>query len=359
MLSIKRTFICNHDNDSSIYEYSLSNGSITVKILNYGCTISSIVTPDKNNNYEEIALCHKDIDDILINKNSRYFGSIVGRVANRISNGEFSINDNKYKIPINNGINSLHGGINGFDKKIFIVSSSNGIKIDDNGITIKFNYLSKDNEEGYPGNLNVIISYNLSLSNDLTITYLCNTDKATLVNLTNHTYFNLSGNYKEKIYNHKLKLNCNYYLPNNENQIPVGNKEDVFNTLFDYTVPNQYLSYERLLPIDSGGRAGIDNNFIINNYNHIGKIKSNDDIFQLDSNYLPDLELLPVATITDEKSGRLLNITSSMPGVQIYTSNWLSLDENDYPYTQHNGVCFETQYYPDSCNKYLSNPDGI
>lgn len=356
-LSIKKTFLCNH-NDSLIYEYCLSNGKTIVKILNYGCLITSIITPDNNNNQEEVTLCYNNIDDI-VKKNSPYFGAIAGRVANRICNGEFIINGNKYNSPINNGINSLHGGINGFDKKIFNVSTSNGINIDDNSVTINFNYISIDNEEGYPGNLNVIISYNLSLSNDLSITYLCNTDKATLVNLTNHTYFNLSGNHKEKIYNHKLKLNCDYYLPNNEHQIPIGNKEEVKNTVFDYSTPDQYLAYEKLTYIDSGGRVGIDNTFIVNNYNHIDNYKSNNDIFHLNINELPDLILLPIAAYSDEKSGRLLNITSTLPGVQVYTANHLSLDENDFPYTQHNGICFETQYYPDACNKYVSNPDGI
>ena len=216
------------ENGENIYKYLLTNGQCEVEIITYGGIITSIKVPDKNNNLIDVALGFETLDPYL--KDHPYFGAIVGRYANRIDNGKFTINNMDYNLPINNNGTSLHGGIKGFDKVNWDVVSYDSEK----KRYIKLNYLSKDLEEGYPGNLNIYVTYSLSDDNELTVEYEAESDKATVLNLTQHTYFNLSGESSGDILNHELELDADSFLPVNEKIIPTGEIKNVGDTPFDF-----------------------------------------------------------------------------------------------------------------------------
>jgi aldose 1-epimerase len=322
LLTIKSRTICN-----DIIEYTLSNGVIHVVLLNYGATLIKLLAPDKNGVTENITLCYDSYNDLVSNPGP-YYGCIAGRYANRIAKGTFQIDNVTYNLAINNGVNALHGGIEGFDKKLWASS----IIESNNRIGIKFTYTSIDGEEGYPGTLISTVEYILSPSdiNKLSIKYSATTDKATPINLTNHTYWNLSGECKRKVYDQHLVLNCSKYLPVDDTQIPTGELAPVINTPFDFLQPGRKLSKEILNSIDGGGRNGLDHCYVIDGDN---------------------TSLKHVATLSDDASGRVMTVHATQPGVQIYTGNWLQLDETCAPYTQHNAICLETQHFPDSVNK--------
>ena len=306
-----------------------------VKVLSYGCTILSIQASDKTGKVEEVTLSYRDFEG-LKSKDNPYFGCVAGRVANRIAKGKFNLNDKEYELAVNNGENALHGGLEGFDKKFF---SSEEIE---NGVMFK--YTSKDGEEGYPGDLEVMVMYVISDNSTLEITYYAELkgdegSPSTPINLTNHTYFNLSGNCSRKVTaGHSLQLFCNQMTPVDETQIPTGELKNVAGTEFDYRASTPL--GERVPITDGCGKKGVDHNFVVNG--HIG---------ELHTNFLADRPILPVAVLREETSGRVLKVSSSQPGVQVYTANWLSEDDKDSPYLQHNAVCLESQHFPDSINK--------
>lgn len=314
----------------SIQKYNLNNGFLSVDIVTYGATITSIKMPNKEGLHEEVTLCY-DTYEKLVNNPGPYYGCVAGRYANRIKNGKFQIDNIDYQLAINNGPNALHGGIIGFDKKIW------DARIIEGGVM--FSYVSVDGEEGYPGNLTVSVSYVVTNDNSIVISYNATTDKATPINLTNHTYFNLSGNYKDKIYNHKLGLNCTYYLPVDSTQIPTGELKEISNSVYDFSWNKNNLnllkkvSKENLALIDGGGRPGLDHCFVINQSEGINQLND-------------------AAILIDETSSRMLKVSTTVPGIQCYSANWLSLDDiNDFPHCQHNGICLETQFFPDAINQ--------
>ena len=299
-----------------------------VAVTNYGARIVSLVVPDKNGNFVDVVTGHSSIDD-YINSEEQYFGAVCGRVCNRIANGQFFLNNKNYQLAINNDMNSLHGGIKGFNAVVWDV-------LDQQNSKVELQYLSADGEEGFPGNLSVKVTYTLTENNALKISYIASTDKATIINLTNHSYFNLSGEGDQNINDHTLSIKASKYIPTNQNGIPYGKFESVKNTPMDFTKAN---SIGKRINDDFEQLRfgnGYDHTFIIdkeidNEYTHFGLCQS-------------------------PKTGIKMEMFTSQPGVQIYTGNGLSeniLGKNNHRYPPRSAVCFETQHYPDSIN----NPD--
>ncbi|MBK5194419.1 MAG: galactose mutarotase [Proteiniphilum sp.] len=307
--------------------YTLTNkvGS-EVTITNYGAKIVSLMVSDKNGTMTDVVLGHPSIDDYLTSEEP-YFGAICGRTGNRIANGRFTLDGEEYKLAWNNGPNSLHGGIKGFNAMVWEVK-----KVTDTSIELF--YLSEDGEEGFPGNLSVTLTYTLTEDNALDIHYSATTDKTTILNLTNHSYFNLSGNGDEYIGDHLLMLNADSYLPTDETAIPYGKAVSVKGTPMDFTEPHTI--GERINDDFEQLRFG-------NGYDHT---------FVLNKN--ADDEYSYVGICESPKTGIKMEMFTTEPGVQVYTGNWMTgnfaaKEGNRYP--RRSAVCFETQHYPDSINK--------
>jgi aldose 1-epimerase len=310
--------------------YTLKNSSgMVVQITNFGAKIVSIYVPDSNGNFADIVLGFESIEEYI--KGNPYFGAICGRYANRIANGKFTIDGKSYQLPINNGPNSLHGGPEGFNNQAF---DAKGVVKTKNGSCVEMFYLSKDGEMGYPGNLNVKITYTLSDKNELTLDFEATTDKATHVNICGHSYFNLAGEGNGDILGHELSINAESFTPVSDALIPTGELRPVAGTPMDFTRSkligkNINDSYDQL---DYG--RGYDHNWVLN------KKKAG--------------ELSLAATCYEAKSGRIMEVHTTQPGVQLYTGNWL--DGNDKgkggkAYLMRSGLCLETQNFPDSPNK--------
>ena len=314
-----------------------------MKCLSYGATITSVLIPNRGV-FDEVTLCYRNEETLneLIGKTGPYYGCIVGRVANRIKDGKFNLEGKNYKLAVNNGKNHLHGGITGFDKKVW---NWELISPNDDQAGFKFTYFSKDNEEGYPGNMKIEVYYLINCDLDLTMRFVAETDQSTPVNITNHTYWNLSGNCIESIQSHRLHIPSSFYLPVDENQIPTGEIKSVEGSPFDFRQNGGKLLSEAIPCIDGGGRPGLDHTFVI---------EGEENSTQLNFNRLDKISktyaLKHVLTLKSEISGIELSLSASQPGVQIYTANWLPPSENSI-HRQHNAICFETQHFPDSVNQ--------
>lgn len=300
----------------SVFQYTLTNkNGMIVKIMNYGGTVTDIITPDKNGKMGNVILGYDSLAGFL-QTNNPYFGCLVGRYANRIANAKFSLEGKEYSLAANNGSNTLHGGSKGFDKVIWTVKESNSS-------SLKLSYLSKDGEEGYPGNLSVEVIYALSDNNELKIEYSATSDKPTPVNLTNHCYFNLSAGTDSTILDHELLLNAAKFTPVNDQLIPTGKIEDVKGTAMDFTV------VKKIGKDIAAVSGGYDHNWILNGVN--------------------------AATLYHAGSGRLMEVTTTEPGIQFYSGNFLdgSLKNTrgGAKYVKHAGLCLETQHFPDSPNQ--------
>lgn len=314
----------------SIRIYELKNKVGTeVKITNYGATVASIIVADRNGDFVDIALGYDCVEGYMNAVDKPYFGSVVGRYGNRIAKGRFSLDGKTYTLAANNGPNHLHGGIIGFDKVAWGATPIAG-----KGFTgVELTYRAKDMEEGYPGNLDVKVTYKLTNDNELVIDYSAMTDKATPVNLTNHTYFNLAGEGNGTILNHELTINADHYTPVNESLIPTGDLESVKGTPFDFTSPKAIgrditQKNEQLI---IGG--GYDHNFVINKKSE---------------------GLTLAAMVYDPVSGRFMEVLTEEPGVQFYCGNFLDgrlVGKSGKPYVCRGGLCLETQHYPDSPNQ--------
>jgi aldose 1-epimerase len=298
-----------------------------VSVVNYGGKIVSIHVPDKNGKFVDVVLGKNNIDDYM-NDQEPYFGSMCGRTANRIANGVFTLEGQEYHLAINNGPNSLHGGIKGFNAVVWDVR-----QID--GQTLELTYLSKDGEEGFPGNLSVTLVYKLTDENALEITYRATTDKTTILNLTNHSYFNLSGEGDPSIGDHELQIKSAYFLPTNDVAIPLGKPESVENSPFDFRslhAIGERIEEEHTQLIYGNG---YDHNFILDKENNA-----------LDF----------CAKAISPKTGIVLDVYTTEPGVQLYTGNYL---DGSFPgktgrhYPKRAAFCLETQHYPDS----IHHPD--
>lgn len=312
----------------NVYLYTLTNANgMQVKITNYGGTVTSIMVPDRQGKIADVVLGFDNLDDYI--KKSPYFGCIVGRYGNRIANGKFTLDGKEYKLAQNNGQNNLHGGVKGFDK---VVWDAEPFKNDD-GVGLILKYLSEDGEEGFPGNLDVTVVYTLTNNNELKIENKASTDKTTVVSITHHSYFNLKGQGEGDILDHVLMLNADKFTPVNENLIPTGELADVKGTPMDFTSPTaigeRIEADEEQLKIASG----YDHNWCINR---------------------KDGGLSLVGKVTENKTGRVLEVYSTAPGVQFYTGNFLDgtiTGKESKVYKLRYGLCLEPQLYPDTPNQ--------
>lgn len=323
-MRILREEMNNKIDDKLIYIYTLENSASKVKITNFGGIILSFETKDKNGQSDDIVLGYDNFEDYKTT--TTYLGAIIGRCANRIGNASIEINEKKYELAKNDGNNHLHGGDKGFNKVVW----NSEILEDDNGQYLKLSYLSKDGEENYPGNLNVNVEYRLTAENELVINYFGKSDKDTIVNLTNHSYFNLGGHSSGDILNHRVKINSKNITVADKESIPTGEIRNILGTPMDFTEfkcigRDINKEYDQLI-----NGNGYDHNWIIDDYN--GKLKK-------------------AAEVVDDNSGRVLEVFTTKPGIQFYTGNFLNESEvgkGGVKYKKRQGLCLETQYFPDS-----------
>ena len=309
-----------------IYTLANSKGS-EARIMTYGGTLVSLKVPDRNGKFSDVVLGYDSLADYQ--KATAYFGALIGRYGNRIGKGKFSIGGKEYKLAINNGVNHLHGGLKGFDKVIWTASPS----VEADGAHLELNYLSRDGEEGYPGNLNVKVEYVLTENNELKIVYSATTDKPTVVNLTHHSYFNLAGAGQGTILDHQLTLNADRFTPTDSGSIPTGELRSVKGTPFDFTKATAIGSR-----VEQNGEQlkfgnGYDHNFVLN---------KNGEVLSL------------AATVYESTSGRVLELFTTEPAVQFYTGNFLDgsiKGKSGQNYPRRSGFCLEAQHFPDSPNR--------
>ena len=306
--------------DKEVYLFTMTNNNgMSVKITNYGGIVTSILCPDREGNMADVVLGFDDLQPYL--DGHPYFGSIVGRYGNRIAKGKFSIDGEEYTLATNNGPNHLHGGIKGFDKVVWEAKE----KSLPDTCSLRLRYTSPDGEEGYPGNLRVMVMYSLTNDNELIIYYKATTDKTTPINLTHHSYFNLGGT-QENALDHMLTIAAEKYVAVDENLIPTGELADLDNTVMDFRTPHSI--GERIADVE----GGYDHTYVLFN-------KGN---------------LLKVADAYEANSGRLMEVFTSEPGIQFYSGNFLDgslTGKNGIVYNQHHGFCLETQHFPDSPNQ--------
>jgi aldose 1-epimerase len=307
-----------------IYEYTLTNASsIEVRVINYGGIITSLKTSDKNGVLEDIVLGHDSLSGYL--KASPYFGAIIGRYGNRIANGKFVIDGTEYRVAQNNNGQHLHGGVKGFDKVFWDVD-----QLDDK--SLKLTYLSKDMEEGYPGNLNIEVIYTLTDNNELKVDYKATTDKKTIVNLTHHSYFNLTGNVKRDILDHEVTIYADHFIPVTPLLIPTGELKNVSETPFDF---------RKQTAIGSRINDKYTQLEVAGGYDHCWVLSSKDSIKH-------------AATVYEPVSGRVVNVYTTEPGMQLYCGNFLDgsiTGKQDVVYKHRYGFCLETEHFPDSPNQ--------
>ncbi len=312
---------------SSIKEYTLVNSKgMEVRLTNYGARITAIKVPDRNGHMVDVILGYSSVEGYINAEDRPYFGAVVGRYGNRIAKGKFTLDGKVYELATNNGVNHLHGGNIGYDKQVWCAKT-------EGGNVVVFTFKSHDGEEGYPGNLDITVTYTLTDENELKIVYFATTDKATPVNLTNHAYFNLAGEGSETIVDHELKINADAFTPIDEGLIPVGELRPVKGTPFDFTAakPIGRDIKQKNTQLEYGN--GYDHNFVLN------KGKGG---------------MTLAAVLYEPKSGRVMETYTEEPGVQFYSGNFLSgclTGKSGKPYPFRSGLCLETQHYPDSPNQ--------
>ncbi|NIG54190.1 aldose epimerase family protein [Chitinophaga sp. Cy-1792] len=304
-----------------VLQYTLRNAAgMQVKILNYGGTITDIITPDKNGTLGNVVLSYDTLAGYQ-QKGQPYFGALIGRYANRIANAKFTLDGQSYPLAANDHGNTLHGGLKGFDKVVWQATQQGDS-------TLELSYSSKDGEEGYPGNLVAKVMYTLTPENALRIDYKATTDKATPVNLTNHAYFNLSAGADSTILDHELSLKASKYTPVNDQLIPTGKLTDVKGTPMDFTAP------KKVGKDIAAVKGGFDHNWVLDK---------------------KEGDLETVATLYHPASGRYMEVATTQPGIQFYSGNFLDgtlqFTAGGKKYPQHGALCLETQHFPDSPNQ--------
>jgi aldose 1-epimerase len=315
-------------NNKNVDLYTITNDNgMIVSITNYGGIISKIMVHDIYGNLQNIALGFENVAGY--EKNDYYFGAIIGRYANRIGGGKFSIAGKSFKLEKNNGKNHIHGGKVGFDKIIWKAQTFK----DENSIGLILTYKSKDGEGGYPGKLSCKVIYTITNKNEIEISYEATTDKDTICNFTNHSYFNLKDGGKTSILDHEIKINADYFTPIDEESIPTGKLRSVSGTPFDFSSLRLIgkLIEEDDPQIENG--KGYDHNFVVRG--EVGKLRK-------------------AATVIEETTGIVLDVETTEPGIQFYTGNQLKntiIGRVNTQYDSRNGFCLETQHYPDSPNK--------
>ena len=304
-----------------IYLWRLKNGPVEVEITNYGATIVSIHAPDRSGLKANVVAGFHELASYL--QLHPYFGSLVGRFANRIAGGRFELDGVAYKLAANNGGNHLHGGLVGFNRKVWNVEQ-------ESADLLQLSYLSPDGEEGYPGNLLTKVTYQLNASGQLMIGYEAETDQATVINLTNHSYFNLTGFARDRILDHRLQLNASAYLLKNERNVPSGQMAPVSDSIMDFRNERTLGDHINELGTD----LGYDHTYVIDRRASEGTVLA--------------------AILFEPASGRELRVYTDQPGIQLYTSNWWKGELTGYqgkPYVKHGAVALETQGFPDAPNQ--------
>jgi aldose 1-epimerase len=323
---IKRSVFGKMTDGQTIDLYTLTNhNGIKVSITNYGGRVVSILAPDRNGKVADVVLGFDDLQGYL--GNNPFFGALVGRYANRIAHGRFNLDGVEYKLALNDGPNSLHGGLKGFDKRVWKAR-----ELSQSHPALELTYLSKDGEEGYPGNLSVKVVYTLGDDNGLKIDYTATTDKDTVLNLTNHSYFNLAGQGSGDILKHLLMINADRFTPIDATLIPTGKLASVQGTPFDFRKPTAIGA--RINDNDEQLKfgKGYDHNFVLNHHGN---------------------GLMLAARVTEPESGRVLEVLTTQPGIQFYTGNFLDGSihgKGGKVYGYRTALCLETQHFPDSPN---------
>jgi aldose 1-epimerase len=319
------------EDGSEVYEYTLTNAKkMEVKIITFGGIITSIMVPDRRHIFENVALGFDNLQDY--ETKNPYFGSITGRYANRIDEGRFTLDGVTYQLEINNPPNHLHGGFKGFDKVVWEVTEEINRR---DAVGIELHYLSPDGDQNYPGNLDVYVVYTLTDKNEIRMDYQATTDAPTIVNLTNHTYWNLEGEGEGDIYDHILKINASHYTPVDETLIPTGEIEPVEGTPFDFRKSKR---------ISDGIRSDHPQVVIGRGFDHN---------WVLDRPSFEDKSMILAARLYEPTSGRQLDIFTTEPGIQFYSGNFLDgtlYGTSHRAYRQGDGLALETQHFPDSPN---------
>jgi len=324
-LAIQKTVFGKTPDGKTVNLFTIKNaGGVELKVSEFGAILVSLKVPDREGNFEDIIQGFDNLEGYI--KDNTFQGVTAGRYANRIGKGKFTLDGKEYTLATNDGENHLHGGVEGFGKKVW---KGEELKTDE-GAGVKLTYLSKDGEEGYPGNLECTVKYILNDDNELKIVLNTKTDKATPVNLTNHAYFNLKGEGEGTILDHKLKLNAKEYTPVDDGLIPTGEIASVEGTPLDFTEIKTI--GEDIEKVDKKFSGGYDHNFV-----------------------LPDSgdSLTMVCKVVEPESGRVMEIYTTKPGFQFYSGNFLDglKGKGGKIYDQHYAFCIEPQYYPDSPNK--------
>jgi aldose 1-epimerase len=304
--------------------YVLTNGRMTAKVMTFGAILTELDVPDRHGKLTDVVLGFDNLKSYLAGH--PHFGATTGRVANRIAKGRFTLDGKEYKLATNNGPNSLHGGLKGFDKVVWKGQDVSG----KGGAAVKFTYRSPDGEEGYPGNLDVGVTYTVTPDDALRIDYTATTDKPTPVNLTNHSYFNLAGPASGPILGHEVMIVADQYTPVDDTLIPTGELKPVKGTPLDFTTPTTIGDRINELKAEP---IGYDHNYVIN-----GDPKA----------------LKLAANVRDPESGRVMEMYTTEPGVQLYTGNFLDgsvKGKGGVVYKQHQALCLEAQHFPDAVNQ--------
>lgn len=322
-MSVRKESFGKTKDGKEVYLYTLTNGNkSTVKITEYGGIVTSLLVPDKSGRMDDVVLGFDALDPYLAVH--PYFGALIGRYGNRIAKAKFSLNGEEHLLAANDGRNHLHGGIAGFDKVVW-----NGLEIENGGAAgLRLTYRSKDQEEGYPGNLDCTVTYTFNDRNELSIDYSATTDRPTIVNLTHHSYFNLKGAGSGDVLDHHMMIRAEKYLPADSESIPTGELKAVAGSAMDFTHPRTI-------------GAGID--AVAGGYDH---------------NYVlaekAPRALSLAAAVTAPDNGRKMEVLTTEPGIQFYSGNYLNgtiKGKGGKIYSKHGGFCLETQHFPDSPNQ--------
>lgn len=333
-MSISKEFFGNVKDGTPVYIFTLKNSKgMSMRVTNFGGIIVSLFLKDKYGKVDDIVLGYDKIQDY--EKKGPYFGAIIGRYANRIAKSRFKLNGIEYNLSKNEGENQLHGGVEGFDKKVW-----NAEIIDKDGNdALELTYKSLDGEEGYPGNLHVKVTYSITENNELIIDYHAVSDKDTIVNLTNHSYFNLSGHAFGDILHNKLMINADKFTPIDKYSIPTGDLKEVKDTPMDF---------RKMKPIFKDINSDFEQIKLAKGYDHNFVLNTNGNINE------------KACEVIDEKSGRSMEVYTTKPGVQLYTGNFLNgeyIGKGGVVYQSYAGLCLETQFFPDSVNqKHFPSP---
>jgi aldose 1-epimerase len=325
---IEKTLYGKLPDGREVYQYTLMNKSgATMKVINFGAVVTSLTVPDRNGEYEDIVLGYDSLQEYMNDK--CYFGAIAGRYGNRIGKGKFKLDGKEFQLTINDGENHLHGGKVGYNKVLWSAKTVQ----DSVGPSLELTYVSPDGEEGYPGKVILTVTYTLTDKNELRIVYKGTTDKVTILNPTHHSYFNLSGSFKNTILNHLLMIEADAFTPVDKGLITTGKYLDVKNTPMDFRTPTAIGArindpFEQLI-----FGKGYDHNWVIKNY-FKGKV-------------------CKAAEVYEQKSGRVMTVYTDQPGLQFYSGNFLdgTAKGKGVAFQYRTGLCLEAQCFPDSPNK--------